>query len=1036
VGSGVDTGLVFGILGPLEVRADGTLVHVGGPRQRALLALLLCHANRVISRDQLLDELLGDQLTESAERMLRVQVSRLRKVLADGDAKPRLLARPPGYLLRVEPGELDLHVFEQQVAAGRDALARGDPGRAAVLLGEAESLWRGRPLADLEFEPFARSEIQRLQAQRLATVEDRIEAQLALGQHGAVCPELGQLVAEHPLRERLRSQLMVALYRSGRQADALATYRAGRLLLVEELGIEPGPGLRRVQEQVLAADPALDLPVVAGTAATRALPRDNAAFTGRGRELAQLLDGIDGQAAASAVVAIHAIDGMAGIGKTTFAVHAAHRLAAGFPDGQIFLPLHAHTPGQRPVDPAVALASLLLTAGVAAQLIPPGVEGRAARWRDYLAGKKILLLLDDAASYEQIRPLLPGAAGSLVLITSRRRLTALEDATVISLDTLSASEAAELLARLAGRPELSTGAGPAAEITRLCGYLPLAIGMLASRLRHHPAWSPAALVADLAAANDQLALMRAEDVSVAAAFGLSYADLTPRQQQLFRHLGLIPGTSFDGFAAAALDGTSLDEARQHLGELYDQHLLIEPAPGRYQLHDLLRAHARTLAAADSPADCDASMTRLLDYYLHTAQAAGQRIPTWSGLPPRPAPGRPPGDTPNLSTPGQAAAWLEAERSNLHAAADYAVTGGHPGHALRFPAAISDFLYARGHWDQAAALHRTALTIARQAGDRGGEAAALHELGVIERLTGDYPAAATSLAQAVTLYRGLDGHPGHAHALNHLGFVQTLTGDYSAAAASHQQALALAATAGDQSAQALAVKLLGFVQQLTGDYSAAAANAAAALELYRSVEHRQGEADTLTDLGTLHTLTGDYTDAAAHLRQALEIFRALGDQPYQAWALNDLGTVQQLTGDYTAAAASHQQALDLFRDLGARLGQAEALNRLGELSLRTSATSHAREQHTQALAMARDLGVPLEEARALEGIGNSHLHDDHPGQAEVYLRQALAIYQRIEAPAAQHVQETLQRHGLLSTPGLPASAPAAKATLPRPPATPP
>jgi DNA-binding SARP family transcriptional activator len=251
----VDTGLQFAILGPLEVRIGGTLVHVGGPRQRALLALLVCHANQVVSRDQLIEELLAGQPAGTAVPLLRVQVSRLRQALADREGRPRVVARAPGYLLRVEPGELDLEVFEQRVAAGRDALARGDPGRAAVLLGEAEELWRGRPLAGLEFEPFARFEIQRLAELRLLAVEDRIEAGLALRQHGALCPELGRLVAEHPLRERRREQLMLALYRSGRQADALETYRAGRSLLVAELGIEPGPGLHRVQEQVLAADP-------------------------------------------------------------------------------------------------------------------------------------------------------------------------------------------------------------------------------------------------------------------------------------------------------------------------------------------------------------------------------------------------------------------------------------------------------------------------------------------------------------------------------------------------------------------------------------------------------------------------------------------------------------------------------------------------------------------------------------------------------------------------------------------------------------
>ena len=331
--------------------------------------------------------------------------------------------------------------------------------------------------------------------------------------------------------------------------------------------------------------------------------------------------------------------------------------------GKYFLPLHGHTPGQRPVDPADALASLLLTAGLAPQQIPLSMEAGAARWRDHLAGKKILLLLDDAVGHEQVRPLLPGTAGSLVLITSRRRLTALEDVAVVSLDVLSPGEAAALFIRLAGRPGHGAEDTAVGEITRLGGYLPLAIGMLASQLRHHPAWTPARLADGLAAAKNRLAVMRAEDLSVATAFDLSYADLTAAQQRLFRRLGLVPGPDFDAHAAAALDGTSVDEARRLLDELYEQHLIGEPASGRYRLHDLLREHARALADGAGPADRDAATGRLLDYYLHTALASGQRLPSWDfdagfmppAQPPQcarrcPRPGRPPpGWKPNAPT---------------------------------------------------------------------------------------------------------------------------------------------------------------------------------------------------------------------------------------------------------------------------------------------------------------------------------------------------------------------------------------------------
>ena len=794
-------------------------------------------------------------------------------------------------------------------------------------------------------------------------------------------------------------------------------------------------------------------------AATQALPRDLAAFAGRQTELAELMGTLAATVAGGGVVGIHAIDGMAGIGKTTFAVHAAHRLAASFPDGQFFVPLHAHTRGQRPVGPADALASLLLTAGVPAALIPPGLEARAGRWRDQVAGKKILLLLDDAAGHEQVRPLLPGTPGSLVLVTSRRRLAALEDAAVISLDTLSPGEAAALLVRLAARPGLRSGDAAVAEITRLCGYLPLAIAMLASQLRHHPSWLPGRLAAGLAAAKDRLAFMHAENLSVATAFDLSYADLTPGSQRLFRRLGLVPGPDFDAHAAAALDGTSLDQARRGLGELYDQHLIGEPAPGRYRLHDLLREHARALADGADPADRDAATGRLLDYYLHTALAAGQRLPTWDFDPGFVPPARPPECAPPLSTPGQASAWLETERANLDAATTYAAVSGRLEHAMLIPAAMHDFLHAEGHWDQELALHQISLAAARRAGDRLGQARALmllsdpqlatgdrvgsvasmqqalalfrdlgHQVGQASALnglswmhkaSGDYRSATGSCQQALDLWRGLGNRGGQAHALSNLGAVQRETGDYRAAAASLRQALELSRDAAELYCQSTALQELSAVQRLTGDYRAAAATLAQAQAVNRDLGDHYEEALLLSQLGALQRLTGDRRAAIASQQQALAALCDLGEPAAQGLACDELGLAQQETGDYTSAAASHQQALSLLRGAGEPYGQAQVLNSLGELASRTSATGQARDHHGQALSIARGIGAPLQEARALEGIGNSHLQDANPSDASTHLQQALAIHQRIGSPGAQRVQETLSRYGLPLTPTQPA-----------------
>jgi len=757
-------------------------------------------------------------------------------------------------------------------------------------------------------------------------------------------------------------------------------------------------------------------------AAAQSLPRDIAAFTGRQAELGQLMGALAAAAASGGVVGIHAIDGMAGIGKTTFAVHAAHRLAGAFPDGQFFLPLHAHTAGQRPVDPADALASLLLIAGVPAAQIPPGLEARAGRWRSQVAGKKVLLLLDDAASHEQIRPLLPGTAGSLALVTSRRRLTALEDATVISLDTLPPAEAATLLARLAARPGLRVRDAAVGEITRLCGYLPLAIGMLASQLRHHTAWTAAGLSADLATARDRLTLMHAENVSVAAAFGLSYHDLTPGAQRLFRRLGLVPGPTFDAYAAAALDGTSLDESHHHLAELYDQHLITEPAPGRHQLHDLLREHARALAA-DNPTDSDEAISRLLDYYLHTAAAARRHFAPWGYPgPSRPPPGHRPAHAPDLSTRERAAAWLEAERPNLHAAAVHAAARAMPRHATAIDGVMSGFLQGHGYWDDAAALHQTALTAARQARDQTSQADVLTRMGALCSLTGDYLAATDSLEQALALYRHLGERTGEACTLTYLGFLSSLTGDYPAAAASQQRALTLFRDLGDRLGQAWSLNQLGVVQQLTGNYPAAAASQQEALALCGDIGHQDGQGWIFNDLGVVQKLTGDYAAAAASQQHALALFRQVGNPLGQAWALNSLGVVEQLTGDYQAAASNHQQALDLFRDIGHPHGQAEALNELGDLSSRTGHNHDARRYHTAALAIARDIGAPLEEARAVEGIGHSYLHDGNLDEGKENLKQALTIYQRIGAAEGLRVHEILSHHALTASTARPASKP--------------
>jgi tetratricopeptide (TPR) repeat protein/transcriptional regulator with XRE-family HTH domain len=730
----------------------------------------------------------------------------------------------------------------------------------------------------------------------------------------------------------------------------------------------------------------------ASAGVTRSLPRDVASFTGRQRELEQLAEAT---ADARSVIGIHAIGGMAGVGKTAFAVHAGHRLADTFPDGQIFLLLHGHTPGRQPVDPSDALASLLLTIGVPAAQVPAGLEARMALWRDRVAGKQLLVVLDDAAGSEQVRPLLPGTGGSLVLITSRLHLSALEDASAISLDILPASEAAALLVRLTGRAGLSPDEPAVAQLAQLCGYLPLAIGMLARQLHHHPSWSVAGRAADLAAARDRLDLMATENVSVAAAFDLSYANLTPARQRLFRRLGLHPGADIDAYAAAALDEVDLTAAREGLEALYDHYLLTEPAPGRYRLHDLLREHARAQAVReDSVAERDQAIARLLDYYQDAAARAGALIVRQARPGPASAGSRTSAEVPALSDTEQALAWARAERDSLLACLDHATRTGQHTRVVALTAGTAGLLRRDGPWAEAIMRHTAAAEAARHLGDGLGEASALTDLGEVRCVTGDYSAAAGTLEQALAIYRDLGERLGEANAISCLGLVRYMTGEYPAAAQAEEQALGVYRALGDRRGEANALHHLGVVQWLMSDYPAAVKSLEDALGIYGDLGDQLGQAGTLQQLGGVWFARGDYPAAATSLQQALDICGDLGDRHGQANALNWLGEVQRTTGNYPAAASSQERALDIYRDLGARFGQANALRELAVVRQLTGEYAAADRALVDALEIYRHLGVRIGEAAALHELGIvRRLMGNYPASAEA-LDEALAIHREI------------------------------------------
>ena len=781
------------------------------------------------------------------------------------------------------------------------------------------------------------------------------------------------------------------------------------------------------------------------SAVIRALPRDIGSFTGRAHELA----GLDAYAAGAArdggVVGICTVEGMAGVGKTAFTVHAAHLMARRFPDGQVFLQLHGHTPGQHPVDPADALASLLQASGIPVQHLPDSAQARSLLWRDRLAGKRFLLVLDDAASAEQVLPLLPGTAGSLVLITSRFHLAALDDAEAVSLDVLPAEDAAVLLTRLAARADIHAGDATARQIVQLCGQLPLAVGMLARQLHHHPSWAPGEVAADLAAARDRLELLRAGDVSVAAAFDLSYGDLTPGQQGLFRHLGLHPGADADVYAAAALDDTSLEAARSGLSDLYDHYLLTEPARGRYRMHDLVRGYARSLAQAEPPEEQDAAVTRLLGYYLHTARAAGRQFARRTPAGPPAVTCEKPAHAPDLDAEGDCAAWLAAEYANLVAAIRLSAEAGHAAYAAELPSALHGYFRHQGNWPQVIALHEAAVRAARQAGNHQAEANALTDLADICYLLADYPAASSLLDTAIAVHLREGNHLGLANALTILGYVRHLTGDHSAAGELLGDALRLYQGLGDRLGQAGALAYLsrgllvqgqyeaaeaglnqaiklyrghggimeagllyyrGLALETAGDYRGATASIAQALELQRAVGNPHGQMEALTYLAIAQHESGDLDAAAASLGEAVEFSRKLGIPHGQVLALRPFDDARYTVQENARSAASLRHAADVYARLGLRRDAMGALNALGRKILQSDPVS-AYQCHEGALAIAEEIGSPPHAADAHVGMSQCLIRQHRPDEAITHLRQALAIYQQARSPKAAVVGRTLQ-----------------------------
>jgi DNA-binding SARP family transcriptional activator len=954
----------FGLLGPLLVRVGGVPVRVSAGKQRVLLAALLVRVNQVVGVDDLADAVWEGQPPDSARVTLQNYVKRLRQALGPSGYE-RIATRPTGYLIEAVPGELDLTRFARIQASGQAAARAGAWASASAQLSTALSLWRGAPLADVPSPRLRQAEVPRLAEMRLDALEARIDADLHLGRHREVIAELQPLVTAEPLRERLHELLMLALYRSGQQAAALSAYRRARRHLVDQVGIEPGPALRELNQRILRSDRALAAPVVPDTPAVPDTPvpltapaapppdapardahaQDSPAavaaaadspaaqrttdgpapprptmlptavpgFTGRLREMQALSAMLSDTAPGGCPVVITAIGGTAGVGKTALAVHWARQAAGAFPDGQLYVNLRGFGPSAEPLPPAEALREFLDALHVPASQIPPGLPGRQALYRSLLAGQRLLILLDNASDPAQVRPLLPDTPDALVLVTSRNELTGLiaaNGARPLSLDVLTETEAHQLLAGRIGADRMAAEPAAAHELITRCARLPLALAITAARAAAQPAFPLAALAAELRDARGRLdALATGEDATdVRAVLSWSYQSLPASAARMFRLLAIHPGPDITAPAAASLAGLDLSQARAQLRELTRCHLLAEPAPGRYAFHDLLRAYATELAQCeDTQSERQAALGRTLDHYLHTAHT-GAMLLNAHRAPITPSPAHPGTLPEDLDDHVQALAWFTAEHQVLLAVIGQAARTGFDVHAWQIPWALIDFLNWQGQWHDLLAVQHSALVAAGQLCDTAALAGAHRAIGQAGLGLGSLDDARAHLSRALALYREL----------------------------------------GDCTGQAGTHIALGHILDRMDCCREALAHARQALRLFKEADSLPGEARALNNMGWYHARLGDHQQALVRSRQALRLQRELGDLCGEAHTWDSLGYAHHHLGQYTKSARCYQQAIGLYVELGDRHGQAQALDHLGDMRCAAARPQAAIETWQQAL----------------------------------------------------------------------------------------
>ncbi|MEV6559472.1 BTAD domain-containing putative transcriptional regulator [Nocardia sp. NPDC051756] len=1045
------TQIRYGVLGSFTAWCDDREIELGPAKQQAVLAALLLEMNRPVSVNAIIDGVWGEHPPSDARNGVQTYVSRLRRVLAPRRrvAEPALVRADTGYVLHGDPSLSDHVAFDRLIATAERCRRDSDLAAAASHTDAALALWRGEPFSGLA-GPTIEAERRRLQERYLAALEHRAGIKLARGQHAEAVAELAPLVSSYPLQERFRTLLMLGLYHCGRQAEALMVFQDAQRRLADEIGIEPGRELRELHRRILrdeieppleatrtptgrnesgynVADftgleqlpPPADLPMEAGSAADvtvrgsntefrpdvvpsrNQLPGDIADFTGRDGEMARLLTDIP-PVAVRPTVLIKAIDGMAGVGKTTLAIHAAHQLSARFPDAQLYLDLHGHAAESTPLDPMVALERLLRALGVPSESIPPDLDARAALWRTEIATRAALLVLDNVADADQIRPLLPGTPSCLVLITSRRRLVDLEVSKTLSLDVLSREDATALFTTIVNDERIMAEPDAVEETVRLCGYLPLAIRIAAGRLRARPVWPIDRLAERLRHPTNRLEHLSAGSRSVAAALSASFHDLPVDQQNAFRLLGLHPGRDFDTYATAALADIGIDAAEQLLEALVDVHLLEQVVSERYRFHNLVRDYAATLAQASDLED-GAALTRLFDYYRYCAWAVGSKI-----LPDRtsriidlPVPGTP---TPALASHQECVAWLHSERLNLLAIAREATRGRWSDYTRLF-SEILWWPYVTGLRcsDDAITLHFDAVEVARNSGEQAEECRLLVNLGYTLWRMRHCRQALVVLNDAVRLAHGMNDFASAARAMHHSGLVYFRQGRYRDSLMGYHQALSLSRWSGDKFMEGYALQGLGQVHERMGYYDDAFDYLRQAVDVADETNDPYLRACALMRMSDTDMRIGRYDDALAHLEDAR---KALSPMPSNTLFHNYFSI---RIGNVYCALKQFDMALDGFRTASAR---AERNNDLilkccthlgiGDVHRRQGQYREALTQYERALHIAYASGSPYEEVLANDAIATVHYCSAHFSVARQRWKAALTIAAGLGIPETQRI----------------------------------